>query len=61
MSRKSRKPEKIVAKLRRLGCRRLSVWPRDALPIWSKPGSQNTLAKNQSNSALGRRGVGHQA
>ena len=32
MSRKRRKPEKIVAKLRRLGCRRLSVWPRDALP-----------------------------
>jgi hypothetical protein len=28
MSRKRRKPEKIVAKLRRLGCRRLSVWPR---------------------------------
>jgi hypothetical protein len=28
MSRKRRKPEKIVAKLRRLGRRRLSVWPR---------------------------------
>ena len=28
MSRKRRKPGNIVAKLRRLGCRRLSLWPR---------------------------------
>jgi hypothetical protein len=70
MSRKRRKPEKIVAKLRRLGCRRLSVWPRhpqqDGRHITDlvKAGIQNTLAKNQSNSGgftLSRRGVGRQA
>jgi hypothetical protein len=36
----------------------------DTLLIWSKQGSQDTLAKNQSNSGgftLGRRGVGRQA
>jgi hypothetical protein len=73
MSRKRRKPEKIVAKLRRLGCRRLSVWPRYPqqdpaaqrhITDLVKAGIQNTLAKNQSNSGgftLGRRGVGRQA
>jgi uncharacterized protein YdeI (BOF family) len=73
MSRKRRKPKKIVAKLRRLGYRRLSVWPRYPqqdpaaqrhITDLVKAGIQNTLAKNQSNSGgftLGRRGVGRQA
>jgi hypothetical protein len=57
MSRKRREPEKIVAKLRRLGCRRLSVWPRhpqqDTLTDLVKAGSLNTLGKtNRTLAAL---------
>ena len=74
MARKTGKPEKIVAKLRRLGCRRLSVWPRHP---HQNPAAQEThyrsgqsrdprtrSRQNPPNSGgftLDRRGVGRQA